>query len=71
MSSKRDPTIWLGDILDSIQEIEDATHQVEAESFVINHSFRLDFVIIFKEMTNPIMLENLLDIHGLSTLGRN
>ena len=36
MSSKRDPKLWLGDILDSIQEIEDATHQIDAETFVNN-----------------------------------
>jgi predicted nucleotidyltransferase len=36
-SSKRDPKLWLGDMLDGIQEIEDATHQVEAETFVNNH----------------------------------
>lgn len=36
MSSKRDPKLWLGEILDSIQEIEDATCQVEAETFVNN-----------------------------------
>ena len=36
MSSKRDPKLWLGDILDCIQEIEDATNQVEAETFVNN-----------------------------------
>jgi uncharacterized protein with HEPN domain len=37
VSSKRDPKLWLGEILDSIQEIEDATCQVEAETFVNNH----------------------------------
>ncbi len=36
MSSKRDPKLWLGDILDSIQEIEDATRQVDAGTFVNN-----------------------------------
>ena len=36
MSSQRDPTLWLVDILDCIQEIEDATNQVEAETFVNN-----------------------------------
>lgn len=36
MSSKRDPKLWLEDILDSILEIEDATHQIEAETFVNN-----------------------------------
>lgn len=36
MSSKRDPKIWLEDILDSIREIEDATHQIDAETFVNN-----------------------------------
>lgn len=34
MSSKRDPKIWLEDILESIREIEDATHQIETETFV-------------------------------------
>ncbi len=31
MSFKRDQKIWLGDILDSIQEIEDTIHNVEGE----------------------------------------
>lgn len=37
MSSKRDPKIWIGDILDSIQEIEDTIHNVEAVNFLENH----------------------------------
>ena len=43
MSSKRDPKLWLGDILESIQEIEDATHQVDAGTFVNN-----------RLLTNPV-----------------
>ena len=38
MSSKRDPTLWIEDILDSIQEIEDALHHVEAVTFVENRT---------------------------------
>ena len=37
MSSKRDPKIWIGDILDSIQEIEDTVSNVEAVNFRENH----------------------------------
>jgi uncharacterized protein with HEPN domain len=37
MSSKRDPKIWIGDILDSIQEIEDTIGNVEAGTFLENH----------------------------------
>ena len=37
MSSKRDPRIWIGDILDCIQEIEDTIHNVEAVNFLQNH----------------------------------
>ena len=37
MSSKRDPKIWIGDILDSIQEIEDTVSNVEVVNFCENH----------------------------------
>jgi len=37
MSSKRDPKVWIGDILDSIQEIEDTIQSVDAGSFLDNH----------------------------------
>jgi len=37
MSSKRDPKVWVSDILDSIQEIEDTIENVEAEAFTQNH----------------------------------
>ena len=37
MSSKRDPEIWIGDILDSIQEIEDTIDNVEPVNFLENH----------------------------------
>lgn len=37
MSSKRDPKVWIGDILDSIQEIEDTIRNVEAGNFLENH----------------------------------
>lgn len=37
MSSKRDPKVWISDILDSIQEIEDTIESVEAGSFAQNH----------------------------------
>jgi len=37
MSSSRDPKVWIGDILDSIQEIEDTIQNVDAGMFVNNH----------------------------------
>ncbi len=37
MSSKRDPKIWIADILDSIQEIEDTLENVEPGAFSQNH----------------------------------
>ena len=38
MSSKRDPTLWLEDILESIQEIEDSTKNINVSTFVENRT---------------------------------
>jgi len=38
MSSNRDPKLWIEDILNSIQEIEDTLHHIEEAKFLDNHT---------------------------------
>ncbi len=38
MSSKRDPKLWIEDLLASIQEIEDTLNNVELTEFLGNHT---------------------------------
>ena len=62
MSSKRDPKVWIGDILDSIQEIEDTLQNVEADTFVTNRIFinAVPYALIkFSEATKHLLQSGL------------